>query len=71
MRLPKGFVKDDDIRFIYNIGGGSMLDMGCESSAKTLLSLRATNTDDGARLYYEHTPLFRLSESHLGHLSHA
>ncbi|KIJ62595.1 hypothetical protein HYDPIDRAFT_182652 [Hydnomerulius pinastri MD-312] len=27
--FPKGFVKDDDIRMNYDIGGGAMMDCGC------------------------------------------
>lgn len=29
MKLGKGFVPDDDIRFNYELGGGIMMDMGC------------------------------------------
>lgn len=29
MKLGKGFVPDDDIRFRYELGGGIMMDMGC------------------------------------------
>jgi len=27
--LPSGFVKDSDIRMVYDLGGGAMMDMGC------------------------------------------
>ena len=26
----RGFMKDDDIRFDYDLGGGAMMDMGCK-----------------------------------------
>ncbi|GJE97739.1 Gfo/Idh/MocA family oxidoreductase [Phanerochaete sordida] len=29
MKLPKGYIPDGDIRFDYNLGGGTMMDMGC------------------------------------------
>ncbi|KAJ3528545.1 hypothetical protein NM688_g7985 [Phlebia brevispora] len=29
MAIPRGFIKDDDIRFNYELGGGAMMDMGC------------------------------------------
>ena len=32
MRIPQGFMRDDDIRFIHSLGGGVMMDMGCASS---------------------------------------
>ena len=28
--IPSGFIKDNDIRMIYELGGGCMMDMGCE-----------------------------------------
>ena len=28
--LTSGFIKDDDIRMVYDLGGGGMMDMGCE-----------------------------------------
>jgi predicted dehydrogenase len=28
--LTSGFMKDDDIRMVYDLGGGGMMDMGCE-----------------------------------------
>ena len=30
MSIFRGFMKDDDIRFDYNLGGGAMMDMGCK-----------------------------------------
>ena len=33
-----GFLKDDDIRFQYSIGGGMMMDMGCECLQKIIKS---------------------------------
>jgi predicted dehydrogenase len=29
--VPSGFIKDGDIRMVYDLGGGAMMDMGCES----------------------------------------
>ena len=29
MRIPQGFMRDDDIRFIHSLGGGAMMDVGC------------------------------------------
>ena len=28
--IPSGFIKDSDIRMVYDLGGGVMMDMGCE-----------------------------------------
>ena len=28
--LPSGLIKDNDIRMVYDLGGGSMMDLGCE-----------------------------------------
>jgi predicted dehydrogenase len=28
MTTPQGFIKDGDIRLIFSLGGGSMMDMG-------------------------------------------
>jgi predicted dehydrogenase len=30
LALPGSFVKDSDIRMVYDLGGGSMMDLGCE-----------------------------------------
>ena len=30
MLLPGGFLRDDDIRFDYNLGGGALMDLGCQ-----------------------------------------
>ena len=30
LAVPAGFVKDGDIRLEYDLGGGAMMDMGCE-----------------------------------------
>jgi len=30
LAVPSGFVKDSDIRMVYDLGGGVMMDMGCE-----------------------------------------
>jgi hypothetical protein len=30
LALPSGFIKDYDIRMVYDLGGGVMMDMGCE-----------------------------------------
>ncbi|KAH9967538.1 NAD-P-binding protein [Russula dissimulans] len=29
LALPSGFVKDNDIRMVYDLGGGAMMDLGC------------------------------------------
>lgn|SRR5712671_2995983 len=29
LSLPSGFVKDNDIRMVYDLGGGAMMDLGC------------------------------------------
>ena len=29
MKIPKGVMAKDDIRFDYALGGGAMMDMGC------------------------------------------
>lgn len=28
--LPSGFIKDNDIRMVYDLGGGAMMDLGCK-----------------------------------------
>jgi predicted dehydrogenase len=30
LTVPSGSVKDNDIRMVYDLGGGAMMDMGCE-----------------------------------------
>jgi predicted dehydrogenase len=30
LAIPSGFIKDSDIRMVYNLGCGAMMDMGCE-----------------------------------------
>ena len=41
LALPSGFIKDSDIRMVYDLGGGSMMDMGCEfDSTRVQFSLR-------------------------------
>jgi predicted dehydrogenase len=30
LAVPAGFIKADDIRLVYDLGGGAMMDMGCE-----------------------------------------
>jgi hypothetical protein len=37
--LTSGFIKDDDIRMVYDLGGGGMMDMGCESYSTILLRI--------------------------------
>jgi hypothetical protein len=29
--VPGFFIKDSDIRMVYDLGGGAMMDMGCKS----------------------------------------
>lgn len=59
MAIPRGLMKDDDIRFKYEIGGGAMMDMGCEcilsSIAGTHLTLIAL-----PRLYNELSAIPRI-----------
>ena len=31
LAVPGFFIKDHDIRWVYDLGGGAMMDMGCES----------------------------------------
>jgi hypothetical protein len=35
LAVPSGFVKDNDIRMVYDLGGGVMMDMGCEFYSAT------------------------------------
>ena len=30
LSVPSGAIKDGDIRMVYDLGGGAMMDMGCE-----------------------------------------
>jgi predicted dehydrogenase len=30
LAVGPGFIKDNDIRMVYDLGGGVMMDMGCE-----------------------------------------
>jgi predicted dehydrogenase len=30
LAVPSGFIKDGDIRMVYDLGGGALMDMGCE-----------------------------------------
>jgi hypothetical protein len=32
--LPTGFVKDNDIRMVYDLGGGALMDLGCASDCE-------------------------------------
>ena len=32
MVIGKGVIKDGDIRFVYELGGGALMDLGCRSS---------------------------------------
>lgn len=36
MAVPRGFMKADDIRFNYDLGGGATMDMGCKASSHLL-----------------------------------
>lgn len=33
LKIPKGLMPEDDIRFDYSLGGGAMMDMGCTFSS--------------------------------------
>ena len=33
--LPSGFIKDNDIRMVYDLGGGAMMDLGCKFNSAT------------------------------------
>jgi len=35
LAVPSGFIKDNDIRMVYDLGGGVMMDMGCEFYSTT------------------------------------
>ena len=37
LRVPKGVIKEGDIRLDYGLGGGAMMDMGCEFSKVVLI----------------------------------
>jgi predicted dehydrogenase len=39
MKVPQGLLGDDDIRFLYSLGGGAMMDMGCMILALFFLTL--------------------------------
>ena len=41
LAVPSGSIKDNDIRMIYEMGGGCMMDMGCEFDS---IIFRATLT---------------------------
>ena len=28
--IPRFFIKDNDIRMVYDLGGGAMMDLGCK-----------------------------------------
>jgi predicted dehydrogenase len=34
LAVPSGFIKDNDIRMVYELGGGCLMDMGCEFDSK-------------------------------------
>lgn len=36
LALPGFFIKDNDIRMVYDLGGGAMMDMGCECQGANL-----------------------------------
>lgn len=59
LAVPKQlkFVKDDDIRFNYDLGGGVMMDMGCEVSPFLIFP----TSDDGLvlRLHDDGLPVYR------------
>lgn len=43
MAIPRGLMKDDDIRFNYEIGGGAMMDMGCERIMSCIAGIHLTS----------------------------
>jgi hypothetical protein len=50
LAVPAGFVKNDDIRLVYDLGGGAMMDMGCEFG--NTISCDSDGTNIPCRLYF-------------------
>jgi hypothetical protein len=65
--IPGFIVKDNDIRMVYDLGGGAMMDLGCEFltglSQGGWLSLSCCSR----RLHHVCLALFRQCRSHKGH----
>jgi predicted dehydrogenase len=52
MIIGKGMMKDGDIRFVYDLGGGALMDLGCKSS------------DASNQTTFLMTTVFRLHDEH-------
>jgi hypothetical protein len=64
LTFPAGVFKDTDIRMVYNLGGGAMMDAGCESSIAVSCEYhRATSR----RLYLVHLPISYRCRSYEDH----
>jgi hypothetical protein len=66
--IPGFFVKDNDIRMVYDLGGGAMMDLGCEF----LTALSQGGWLSLSCCFPQATPcpclaLFRQCRSHKGH----
>ena len=66
LALPSGFIKDNDIRMVYDLGGGSMMDMGCESDNTRVQFSREPHANP-YRLPSVHVAVLSRSRSHEGH----
>ncbi len=64
--IPSGFVKDNDIRMVYDLGGGVMMDLGCEFDS-TGISACEPHDDILHRL---HTVHVAIPVGHRSHKSH-
>jgi len=60
------FVKDGDIRLVYELGGGAMMDMGCEFDS--VVSSRFLRVQF-LRLHFVYVAVHNRRRSHENHLS--